>query len=80
MKKHTECVHEGIKKCDFPDCGKTFLGRKAKSNYENHQKKHLISNEKKKQESEKKVDLEEASKTLQAQPNIPPEIKIESNE
>jgi len=80
LKKHMVCVHDGIKKCDFPDCGKTFLGRKAKSNYENHQKKHLISNDKKQQESKKIVDLEEENKTLQAQQNIPPGIKIESND
>ena len=171
LKRHIERVHEGIKKlpklpklpklltCDFPDCGKTFFGKNAKQNYENHQKKHLVSKDKKKLESkcdfcnkeykdlkkhkkgyclenrdtrkfsdvdikdplfvmpkppieldwtwrdkhkkermakvipssyinsviystnqEKIVDLAEANKTLQAQPNIPPGIKNESNE
>ena len=160
LKRHIESVHERIKKlrtCDFPDCGKTFSGKNAKRIYENHQKKHLVSKDKKKLESkcdfcnkeyknlkkhkkdyclenrdtrklsdfkdplfvmpkppieldwswrdklkkermakvkpssninsvtnstnkEKIVDLAEANKTLQAQPNIPPGIESDSNE
>ena len=52
MKKHLDV--KGIKKLhkfDFSDCGKTFFGSQAKRNYENHQKKHLVSKDKKKQES-----------------------------
>ena len=63
LKRHIELVHEGTKKlpklpklpklfmCDFPDCGKTFFEKNAKRNYENHQKKHLVSKDKKKLES-----------------------------
>ena len=85
LKIHKEKIHEEIKKlvkCDFPDCGKTFFGYNAKRNCEYHQKKHLVFKGKKKKESdkEKNEDLTEANKTLQEQPNVPSEIKIESNE
>ena len=160
MKKHLDVKGtKKLHKCDFSDCGKTFFGKNAKRNYENHQKKHLVSKDKKKLESkcdfcnkeykdlkkhkkryclenldtrklsdidikdplfimpkppieldwswrdklkkekmakvkpssyiisvtnstnkETIVVLPEANKTLQAEPNIPPGIKIESNE